>query len=240
MKKRGQITFVIVLGVLLLMIFGLLYFSYSFLGEQGQRDIGKGSVADYITECLSITSKNALGVLGIQGGYTKLEAPYFMDLGTAYLYDGTNKVPSVFEVEIQLGRFVNENIDKCLNSFADFEGVSVENGVPSTSVSIGEVDVTFVMSYHITIIKGDSRITVEEFIASERLNLKKILWLADSIVQSQVDYGMVDIDALKSDLQVVLFPYEKTLIAQIADDSYTKIGNKAYVFRFANKDLAIS
>ena len=235
--RKGQVTIAIVLGVLILLVFGLLYATYTFLGDTGSRKRGTESVADYITECLSITAQSSLGVLGRQGGYTTLESPYMEDLGTSYLYNGTSNMPSVSEVEIQLGNFVNANIDTCLNGFEDFEGVRVENGNPSTSVFVGEKETTFVMDYPITIIKGDQRITVEEFIANEQIDLEKILWLASKMVQSQVDHGMVDIDALESDLDVILFPYEKNLIAQIEDDSYTKIGNKPYVFRFANKDL---
>jgi hypothetical protein len=238
--KRGQVTVAMILVLVVLLGVALLlwYVGTSLSGASQTRAADSGSVSDYISECLTITSQEALEVFGEQGGSIVLADPYFEDLTTAYLYDGANKVPSVSEAEMHLGMFVDSNIDRCLNDFSDFEGVKVKRGSPSTTVSINKDDVVFRLKYPITISKGDKKITIEESIATEELNLNTVLWLANTIVNSQINYGMVDIDAIKSDLDVTLYPYEKTLITHITDASYTKVNNEPYLFRFANKDIS--
>ncbi len=239
-SKRGQVTIVLIIILIVLLGFGLLiyYLTTSLSAEKKPRAFTADSVSDYVTECLAITGQNALYLLGKQGGYIRLEEPYFEDLGTAYLFDGTNKVPAITEIEASLGGFIDANIDDCLNDFSVFTGTRVEKQSPSTAVTINAVDVTFLMAYPIKVIKEDKEITVSEFLAVEDLNLKRILWLANNIVQAEVDHGMVDIDALKSEPEIIFFPYERTLICQIVDDSY-KVENIPYMFRFANKELTI-
>lgn len=78
MQKKGQITVIMIMIILLLMIFGVMYYLRTSVTERkgefalAQQKLSQERIQpinDYITSCLDISTKTALDYLGKQGGY---------------------------------------------------------------------------------------------------------------------------------------------------------------------------
>jgi hypothetical protein len=102
-------------------------------------------------------------------------------------------------IEAQLGRYVNEEIDTCLNGYEAFEtrGFAIESGEKSTRarVSDGYVDFTFEMPLQAQ--RNDATTEMEVFHTVIDVNLKKMYETAVRITQAQQEFKFLENQAIE-------------------------------------------
>ena len=239
MQKRGQITGFILIGLILVIAVGVTYFILNIdLGEGPKPEFTLESLEQYVTSCLGVTAQMGLEVLGSQGGHIFLPEPHFGPLSTSFLYyQGENRVPSLRQMENELGRYVEGNIGNCLKDFEPFtaKGFQVEADEPKASVAISERDVIFTLEMPVTIERNGERLSKDKFFRAENLKLKRIWETVSAIVASEVETeGMIDLDAIMETYPIVFFPYQEILIGHLTDKSYQFTQTGEYVFLWAN------
>lgn len=183
MKKRGQITIFVIIG-LVLVISLIIVFSISGGRQLSELKISAaeaniGSVETtvirtYIENCLKTTAENAVfSKIGLQGGYLAAEE------GISYiLYDDKNvphyidgaaiTIPEISYIEAEAGRYVAEEIDKaggCIDfSMLKSLGFNITKaGETKVIFKINKADISVSMRYPITAEKESSIAELSQF-----------------------------------------------------------------------------
>ncbi|MBS3172019.1 hypothetical protein J4438_00345 [Candidatus Woesearchaeota archaeon] len=160
MKKRGQVTIFIVLGIVILVVFGFLFFvrgnvnEASFEEEMSSLTVPKEieSVKLYFDNCVEDLVDEGLTTIGEQGGYINLPKDIMFRSYTnpfsnsLEIYDGLkvaywyyesangiemNQVPSLENIEVELENYINDNFKECYYNIYSFEQEGYEFSLPS-------------------------------------------------------------------------------------------------------------
>ena len=211
MEKRGQITLFIIVGVVLLLIFGILFYAAGRIRPPVEVDSVKVSTESFVTKCLDKVSEDSLVMLGRDG------FPY-----------------SLVDAEDWLGGYVDDNLNKCIKDFRDLEGLGLkfeESDDLKTEVIIAKKDVQFRLKYPIKEVRGSKTTSYENFFNAEIIILSDILGVVEGLALMPIDDinasifngSMLDVDVYVENEQVFVvikdlqylvegFPYEYLLI----------------------------
>jgi len=250
MEKRGQATVFIIIAIVIVALVVGAYFLFQGdteskikkeldkLGISVSADVVTGSIED----CIKSTGEDALVVVGIQGGYYDAPSGSF-DLGWAaipYYYDvGSISNPSKEIIEGEVSRYVDENIDLCLNG-SDFEGFVVRVGESKTSAEISNRRVDFNTDFNVNIIKSGQTADIDfgKYPYSVDSKLYEILEISDYITESHnEDPDMICINCVadmaeERDLYVDFLEFgDDTTLTVISDNSTAE----DYIFQFLNR-----
>jgi len=187
-NKRGQLSIVIILA--LIIVAGVIAF-FAVRGEFFMENVPAEfrPVYNSYEGCIAAEIEIALGIAGMQGGRIYVDN---VDVGSSYApfsselnFLGTNvpywfymagnglvkeQVPTQREIEGDIGRFIEENVNNC--DFEDYykQGFYIEMGEPKASVSIseGSVDVELKSSLVVRRDDGSARKTTHEVSVNSR------------------------------------------------------------------------
>jgi len=213
MKKRGQITAFIIIGLLLLIT--LLYFT--FIREKSLHDVEEIMpelipVQSYIHTCMSNIGEDAIETIGLNGGYIyfptdiennpntylstsptpKLKNPYWW-------YDGIERVPPEEFIEDQITQYMEDNLPNCLNNFEAFKNTYqiIEHSPISVITETGESMnsiVKIVTNYNIEIKDKFNKTLaeLEKFRVEIPVRLHAVYTLAKTIMERENAQGFVE------------------------------------------------
>ncbi len=144
--KRGQLTLFMIVGILLLVIAGSIFFISSTQREPLEAQavdviLPLTSVQFYVEHCLERTAEEAILENGRQGGYFLLPEHSTTDLikNVPYYYElGQEHFPADEEIAAQVAHYVDALLFICLDNFAPFaeRGLAIRAEEPSTKVSL--------------------------------------------------------------------------------------------------------
>jgi len=251
-KRKAQITVFIIVGVIIVaLVGGAVYMGkvkmesdlaekyFSQEGVKPQLD----NIQESILNCIDITTKDSLVIIGIQGGYYN-EPSEFFDLGWAfipyYYNQGAFLMPSKEKISTELGAYVNDNFKYCLDEInvGDFE---IDYKTPKTSATIKETMVTFTVDSSITIEREENQIKFEtkKHKVEQSSKLFEIIEIADYITDShKEDPDMICINcvaemARERDVYVDMLDFDETTTQIIISEN--KTSEEPYIFEFLNK-----
>jgi len=140
MKKRGQVTLFIILGIVLLLLISIILFLYQ--SQRTRPEVIEPEfipIKNYVEECIGVVTEEALDLLGTQGGYVEipreieLDPNSYISFGNGivkvpfWYYLGTDRMPFLYKdegspsIQGQLENYITENIEICLDDFSVFE-----------------------------------------------------------------------------------------------------------------------
>ncbi|MGM5482649.1 MAG: hypothetical protein ACQESF_04265 [Nanobdellota archaeon] len=128
--KKSQVTLFIILGIIILLVIGL-FFAFSDIDaisiKRPPSDIQP--VVTYTETCIENVAEQGALTLKMQGGY--IQIPDKLKRFNAYIesgfdvpywyYDRMDYIPSISGMQRDLGNFVDDNLDKCVNSYEAFD-----------------------------------------------------------------------------------------------------------------------
>ena len=223
MKKRGQITLFIILGIVLLIAIALvIIFREEITIFRPERIIPTETtvIQRFIDGCIEITATEGLNLLGAQGGYIYLPPSIennplaVVDTGIKipqWDYFGQSRIPSIPLMEGHLSRYMIENLKDCLQNLEPFQAQYdiIERGELEAETEIVEEAVIFKVTFPIEIVnKEGTRITeLKEFRIDSPIKLKKVYEVAKSIMETEseemrVEKITVDLIALDPDIPI--------------------------------------
>jgi len=131
MKKRGQITVFIILGLVFLMFFLIILFTKSYRIEKiGAISSGElNPIKNYVDLCVKSSASNSLYLLGVQGGYTTPPEFYFQSAYAKiayWYYKGEDISPTIEEMEQELSSYVNIALPECIENLDAFRDMGFE------------------------------------------------------------------------------------------------------------------
>src|SRR3989344_1700831 len=158
MKKRGQVTIYVILGVMIVAaVAGVFVLKDYVLKSQFERDAGKFKITDDFApiydsyaDCVGEIANDGISILSSQGGYIDIphyeyvpnqlvpfsnQLDFFSD-GSLYVaywfYETSNgiqteKIPTLSQMQDELGNYVNENIYSCTSNFTGYDEYSIND-----------------------------------------------------------------------------------------------------------------
>jgi len=205
MKKRGQITVFIIIGVILLIITALVFYFQKQQAEyKPKKEIIQklGPVELYMQSCIDQLGKEAVIKMGQTGGYVYL--PKILDKAPAahiiedsygmlkvpfWYFNDESYMPSLEEMEYQIGLYVNNSFKGCLRDFEPLkkEFAFRDVGNYSFKVTIAEEDIVIetVFPLKAEAIGRNEVYNVEKFNTYIPARLKRVYTLAQSIFEEE-------------------------------------------------------
>ncbi len=131
MKKRGQITPFIIIGLIFLLLFLIILFTRSYRIEKiGAVSSGElNPIKNYVDLCAKSSASDALYLLGVQGGYTAPPKLYFQSAYAKiayWYYEGEDTSPTIEEMEQELSSYVNRALPECVENLDAFRDMGFE------------------------------------------------------------------------------------------------------------------
>ncbi|MBW2980830.1 hypothetical protein KY360_05430 [Candidatus Woesearchaeota archaeon] len=199
-RKRGQVTLFIILGIVLLSALGMyVYFTVAAQEEAEVISAEASPVIVFVESCMMDIAREGITTLGFNGGYitfpakiernpmTYLAGSPIKDLMNPYWwYDGIEAIPTEGFIKIQLGDYVSRELRTCLNNFEDLKDYEIrELGPVSTVVELTVEDVVVKVDYPLVIKKGEDLMRKEDFRVEVPVRLKKTYELAKRIMERE-------------------------------------------------------
>jgi hypothetical protein len=247
--KKGQVTVFIIIGILIIgIVGGIIWFTKEDRGDVdyfNQADIKPllNNIESSILDCSEIVSKDALTVIGVQGGYYNKPAES-LDIGWAfipyYYNEGSYLMPGREKIENELEDYGNDFIFECLDSL-NFEDFELSYSKVDTDVGIKDDSVDFKFDMSVTIKREDKRIRfdLEDYPVSQTSALSDILDIADYITEShKIDPKMYCISCVldlaeERDVYVQNAKIDENSMYIIIGENRTS--EEPYLFGFMNK-----
>ncbi len=222
MKKRGQITVFVIVGILVILGF-LLFFYLRVKTTIFTPDVvipqEVAPVKRYVESCMQDIGEKAVIKLGMQSGYVEIPEEIAMNPGAyisvggpiklPYWYlNGIDTSPKLSDIQSQISDYVSKNLKSCLRNFSDFNQFIIEEkGEIKTKTVIAEEEVIITADYQLVIKdkKGDKITTLSEYTASVPVRLKRIYRLAKEIMKAEnkdmfFEKTTIDLMALDSEV----------------------------------------
>ncbi len=169
MQKRGQITIVIALGIVILVVFGsLAAIRFGFFKSDFEKQLERGvvpqelvPVKSFIDDCLTEIATGAVYTLSARGGYLDIPEdilprsitnPFSNSLelypgsDVAYwFYESANgiqqeQIPNLDEMELELADYIDSNFQDCYEDLGFYENEGFEIVLPTYTFSSVNVE----------------------------------------------------------------------------------------------------
>ena len=205
MKKRGQITVFMIIGIVL--VFSIALFVYL----RSETSIFKPKVVvpertdpvqKLVQDCMAKEAKDGIYKMGLQGGYIKIpneismnpwsniqlipNGPYKVPY---WYYNNKPMYPTMEDMQKELSIYVAENIKTCLKNFSDFseEFDIKELGEPVIKATFAEEEVYVEAIYPIEVGTKPKTKTIKlnSYLAKVPARMKKIYDLAKDIMDRE-------------------------------------------------------
>ena len=200
MKKRGQATIFIIIAIIAVVAIFIFVRTYS-QREQLNREYFEKTgrtpsiknIQGFILDCYKETSKQALIIIGIQGGYYN-KPEYYFDMQWSfipyYYYEtsednGLYLNPSKEKIQQELSSYIDNNLNKCLDKIK-FPNFDLSYNSPITKTLIKKSETVFTTAHLITITHNQDKIDFElsQHQLTLKSSLKEILEVSDYITNS--------------------------------------------------------
>ncbi|MEK6872114.1 MAG: hypothetical protein AABX16_04385 [Nanoarchaeota archaeon] len=241
-KKKGQVSFFIILGVVIVAFIGLYLFLSGkiYLGKSIPLDIQP--VHSFVSMCLEQSTREAVIAIGFGGGYYPRSAQATSS-GVVYFFNDENNIPSKKMIEESLSLYIQEFMPFCIDDFADFKDINVSADAMKVTTQISEDSVVVHANYPLSVVKGKSVYTLENFESSLHVRLDTIMAVSEKIVKEHVRANAVCIDCLgrfsdEYGIVIAFDDYEEDTTIYTILDEYSL--NETYAFIFAIKSSEVT
>jgi hypothetical protein len=255
MQKRGQMTVFVIIGILLVIIIGIIFYLYgNKLKVQTEEEVkfdssSIDSIKTFIQDCINKNSLDAVNLVGKHGGEIQplfYQSWCYPETRTcdkiSYLCYTTeysscyNKKPFLKDyAEKEIYNYMKSKLNNCidLEKFRN-SGFNIEkNGELKFNVSIGDYATIVNVNYPLTISKGDSSLKLDKFSKQIDVPLGRLIKNAESLVllaqqnPSYNSFAEALIFASNGELEIERKIFDDT------DIYITKLRNNPYKFQFA-------
>ncbi|MCX8194293.1 MAG: hypothetical protein N3G19_02960 [Candidatus Pacearchaeota archaeon] len=242
-SKKGQVTLFIIIAILIVAVAVAGYFIYQNYQKVRQERFAAevAPIKAYVEDCLMKTGKDALILVGMQGGF--IEPKLKVEAGewniSYWIYNGQDKTPSLETISNEISKHIETFLPFCTMAFYGFQNTYIidEGTVKATTTfRPGEVKITVKWPLIIARKMNNEKVRIEDFSVKLLVNLLDIYNLASKIVENEKSSQYLDLEMLaNSNFDIAIMPYDnKTLIYAISDNK-SIIYNAPYTFMFATK-----
>lgn len=217
MSKRGQVALFIILGIVVILVIGIIYFQRgTLIREVGTTESNERFVSSqlepiktYVQNCVNDNALEGIILIGKQGGYydpVKYESLGSFNVSYACYKINENYVnilPLISEMNNELKQYMSsskakKDLDKCIDDFKFFrnQGLDVKSGILSFDTNILEDKVTISINYPLEVSRGDYTATLRNMFTEIPVGLGKAHKIAVQIANKECNNEEFDYDSL--------------------------------------------
>ncbi len=198
MHKKGQLTLFAIIGIVLLLTAGIvIYFTTKKISAPLEEIIAPEDVKPvhgYVSACLYDVGREAVTLLGQQGGYIYIQAE-IEKTPTSYIpldsfnmfkipywyYEGEDRVPTLAQMQGEASRYVKENIRRCTGDFSGFAKIYTvaEKGGILPETLFAEEEVIIRLKWPLDVATAEKTTSLKEYAARLPVRLKQMWELAN-------------------------------------------------------------
>lgn len=207
MRKRGQLTVFVIIGLVLVMSTLLFIYIRQSTDLFRPREVVPAWVQPLkmdVENCLQQVATNGVKVLALRGGYIELPATLARDSrgvmelmeGSPFIvpywhYKGRSYMPTRHDMEKELQSHINDEIDRCLANFSGHRNIFDIRIIspPNTNATIGDKTVSLRLYYPIEVDNKASteKTEVSSYQAEVDLPLGRLHDLAKEIMEKETE-----------------------------------------------------
>lgn len=258
MKKKSQIGIFVLLGLVLVISAGFIFYLNGYNVKTAETEktselsLELAPLKGYIESCIDGVGRDVISLIGPHGGYfilPKYSTEEYPAKTAYYFYINRDLMPSKNEIEQELSKYMNEELFFCIRNFADFKemGLKVEQGEIDTETAIGSDSVIFKVNFPLLISKAGNEFRLDSFTESiGNVRLGVIYNVSKEIIDEQMkDFDSICLSciinwAIEKDLQLDLQRIDNSTILFTITDNNTIIYGIPYKFIFANRYREVS
>jgi hypothetical protein len=191
MKKRGQVTIFIIIGIVFLIILATLFLSSNPLPEyQDATTVKMAPIQEYIQRCLATSMKQGVEKIAKNGGYHEsTQILKESSFGVPFWFmDNMSITPSRRFIEEQISLEIQQGLQTCLDNFQVFidQGYTVESTREGllVEVEILENHINAKASLNKKISKADTSIQLDSFSEKMEMPLGKLYDVSTNILET--------------------------------------------------------
>jgi hypothetical protein len=260
-NKNGQLTLFIVIAIIFVVGIVSVVFLVSNLKDVGEPSPSASrDLQGFVERCLETTAEDCLTIVGRQGGYYRFgdepltlyygddgqPGPLLTNLGeinvSYYLYNSSNVMPSLDGIGVEISKYVEENLDSCINNFIDFEdrAYSVSSGRPRARTTIFDSIVKISLDYPVTISSPGGEVILKDYSSELEIRLGKFYDITKEIMRVQtLDPSNLCLNCLleykNNNFYTQLLIVENRTILFVVTDTERKLNDLRYDFIYANR-----
>lgn len=174
-NKKSQIAIFILLGIVLLIAVSFIVYTKNETKKIEEELIDLPleiqPIKLFVDSCIKQTSEEGIDFISLQGGYYDVPEPNvneFIFEVPYYFYSGQNNFPQKDAIQEELGRYIEDNLNSCLNNFLVLkdQGYEIEQGSIEADTKFIQNRVLVNLEYPLTIKKQDTEFKLEKFIST--------------------------------------------------------------------------
>ncbi len=241
MRKKGQITFFIIIAVII--VIGLILF-FVIKPDVKKTKISSeiSSIHNFVENCVEETGEEAIYHIGQTGGYFTIPELSFEQAIAYYLYENENNMPLKEKIEEEISLYMDFIMPFCINDFEDFLDFKITSNEIKTTTKIENEKVVFNVNYLLSIVKDKKSYILEDFDGEIAIRLGIIYnAITEAMDEQMKKTDAVCVDCLydigqKYDLKFHVLKSDETgALLFIVRDENSKVFDEDYKFHFVNK-----
>ena len=243
MKKRGQVTLFIIIGIIFLLVIGVVVYYKDSISEiaglTGSLSYPSemSEIVEHVQDCVDDSADEAVSNIGLSGGYYTLPDES-VDGIPYYYYEGESLMISLEEMESELDDYIGFLLSSCidLEVFTGFD--ELNGGELAVASTVNENSVDVVVEYPIDVAVDDSVYDLDEdYLVVLDANLGWLHSVAENIVEYDIENPEeVSLDfLLDQGLENIIYvPYDDETTVYILEDTTSFNGEKNLTLLFAS------
>ncbi len=186
-SRKGQITIFIIVGIII--VAGVaLFFIFRDKAPVQSSSSENQEVYVKILSCVESLSQEGVKDVALNGGYyvipEEVAFHYYTDEVPYYYLDLKNRMPSLERVEREIGDYIKNKLDECVNfTYFEEKGFEFNRGTISADVTINMEDVDVNVVYPVSVSKGEDRGVFKYFNTDFDSDLGKIYYASESLIK---------------------------------------------------------
>ncbi len=253
MHKRGQVTVFVIVGIMVLLVFGVSFFVFQKITKEKleeEKVIPQLAVPvkELVEQCLEKTAEEAFLTMGHRGGYYFMpfkSSILFLDDALVYFYlDNTYIAPTVQQSEKDAAETIKANLAQCINfTSLEKQGFIISPAAPDVLVFYTTDNIVVNLDYPITITKGNAITKISTFSHVTQLPMGKYFELAKTLTDDYVQRQALcltcyDALAIQYDAIIDVYPihdtspYGNDIIWFYITDKKAQLSGQNFTFEF--------
>jgi hypothetical protein len=250
-SKKAQLTVIIIVAIVIVVaVAGGFYISSQNKKAVSEEYFNQASIKTTIdsiklqtVDCVKTASEESLDSIGVQGGYYDKPSKIY-ETGNTYIpyyyNEGEYLQPTKEQIELELSKQVNENIENCLNQISKSD-YKISHKKSDIKTTIKEGELTFTINQETQIIREGHTtiIELEQHTQTIPSELNAMIDLANYITESHKEdpelycVSCVAEIAEKDKLFVDIIEFGDNEMQVIISETHTR--SEPYSFQFLNK-----
>jgi len=240
--KKAQITLFMVIGVVLLIILGMVFYIARFGINIKPKNLDISEIENYVEETLRLSAKHCLNKVGMQGGKNRpelyLQQPYS---NIEYAYNSRDNFLSYDALKTEIEDCIKETMPLCINDFKEFKrkGYKINHANLNPEIVLAAKDISALTIYDVNVKTKYEERKLGEFKTDKIIvRLNRLHNITNTITdlrasqQRDSDFDMTYLGSIDVDSSI----YRESDGQQIYSlaDPESSMDNKQYFFLFSN------